>query len=122
MIYFVRPVGLSGPIKIGLASDANKRLKTLEASSPLRLEIIATLEGGKEVECRLHERFLGQQSHYEWFHWSASLQETVDQINAGIFDIEGLPQAKGTAPTQRGRPSSWLPERRHWLTPIEIEA
>jgi hypothetical protein len=115
MIYFVRPIGAYGPVKIGIANDVQQRLNILTAQSPLLLEIAAAMEGGKEIECRLHERFISQQSHYEWFHWSPDLQEVIDAINDGSFDAASLPEARGTAPTQRGKKSLWAPERRAWL-------
>lgn len=116
MIYFVRPKGQSGPIKIGLADDAHRRLRALEANSPMRLELIATFDGGKDVECRFHEHFLPQQAHYEWFHWSSELQGMIDEIRAGAFDVACLKEAETPAPTQRGKPSFWSPDRRPWAT------
>jgi hypothetical protein len=115
VIYFARQTGQRGPIKIGLTQNVDKRLRLLCANCPTPIEFAATIEGGIEIESRFHERFLDQQSHYEWFHWSPELQQTIDDINAGTFDIETLPMARGPAPTQRGRPSHQSPERSRWM-------
>jgi hypothetical protein len=102
VVYFIRAIGMQGPIKIGCSFSPNGRKRTLEAWSPLPLEIIAEIEGGHDIERRFHQRFLSQHKAYEWFHWSPDLQGVIDSIRAGTFDITTLPEANGS-PLEKGK-------------------
>lgn len=90
-VYFVRPIGMSGPIKIGHACDLRNRFSMLEASSPFPLEVVAKVRGGRNLEGRFHALFLEHHSHREWFHHCPAIDKAIDEINAGIFDFEALP-------------------------------
>lgn len=56
MVYFVQPID-GGPIKIGFSGDVPGRIQQLEAHYGCRLAILATMEGGREEEKAIHERF-----------------------------------------------------------------
>lgn len=57
-IYFIRPVGQRGPIKIGCSYLPLDRLRGLCQWSPLPLEVVATCDGQHHgVERRLHLMF-----------------------------------------------------------------
>jgi len=79
LVYFMKPIGQPGPIKIGHSKHTEGRLTTMMAWSPVRLEIIATVAGSYELEKRLHESFAYAHSHGEWFH---AVDELVNGINA----------------------------------------
>lgn len=90
-VYFIRPVGSLGPVKIGCSRSPDGRQKTLETWSPYALKIVATIAGHHELEHRFHARFAHLHERREWFRWEPELQDVIDAINAGAFDIGTLP-------------------------------
>lgn len=96
MIYFIKPIGMRGPIKIGCSRVAYRRLQQLRTWSPLPLELLVEMPGGKVVERQFHDRHADFRSHGEWFHWSPSLQRDIDLIAAGEFDAFVLPALRFT--------------------------
>ena len=91
VVYFIKPVGMAGPIKIGCTTLIRDRMHSLQAWSPVHLELIAELPGSYETERRLHAMFLSTRQRGEWFTWSPELQAVIDQIAAGEFDAQSLP-------------------------------
>jgi hypothetical protein len=84
VVYFMKPIGMDGPIKIGVsANGCEKRLMKLSVWSPFPLEIIGTIPGWTKQEAYLHRRFAGQHSHREWFHSSELLWRTIHRLLAG---------------------------------------
>lgn len=90
-VYFIRPVGMRGPIKVGSSQSPEGRRGTLATWSPFPLEIIAQIEGNSLLERRFHAYFKDTYERREWFGWSPLFDETVAAINAGTFDIAALP-------------------------------
>lgn len=64
-IYFVQSA--AGPIKIGRARRLAFRLKDLQMSSPVKLEVAATVEAPPEREKEYHRQFAEHRLHGEWF-------------------------------------------------------
>lgn len=83
-VYFVRPVGMDGPIKIGCSTNPAARLSVLAAWSPFPLEIIGSVLGGFGEENRLHRRFSDLHTRREWFMSSPLLRETIERILSGV--------------------------------------
>jgi hypothetical protein len=110
-VYFIKAVGMRGPIKIGCSFSPTGRKNGLQAWSPLPLEIIAEIDGGHDIERRFHQRFLETHKAYEWFYWSQDLQDTIEAIRAGTFDIATLPVANGS-PLEKGKTYRGTPESR----------
>jgi hypothetical protein len=90
-VYFLRPVGQSGPIKIGVSKHPITRLTHYLAWSPVPLEIVATIAGDGELERRFHNAFAHLHSHHEWFRADSDLSEMIERIRGGQFDISALP-------------------------------
>lgn len=82
-IYFVRPVGQDGPIKIGCSRWPDNRLLEIAKWSPVPLELIAAAPGDHTLERRLHRKFSKQRSHKEWFLASADLVDGIELVRAG---------------------------------------
>lgn len=82
-IYFIRPVGMIGPIKIGCSRSAGERLETLAVWSPFPLEIIYTEPGNYQLEQRIHRAFADYHSHREWFHPGERLLKAISKLQAG---------------------------------------
>lgn len=99
-IYFLRPVGSNGPIKIGCSSWPEKRLPQYMKWSPVPLEIIGVIDGSKTLEGRIHKHLWRDRLHHEWFDATPSVLEAVHQILAGTFDWSALPE-KGVSYKRR---------------------
>lgn len=78
-IYFVR-VGLDGPIKIGSTTNMKKRLKNLQVSNPIPLNVMSVVPGTERDEQRLHQKFSHLFIQGEWFHPGDDLLEFIDIV------------------------------------------
>lgn len=88
-IYFIKPVGADGPIKIGCSLEPKTRLAALSLQSPMLLETIAFASGGHEVEKALHLMFQVSRSHGEWFHATPELQSFIEIVAAtGVVPLD----------------------------------
>lgn len=83
-VYFMKPVGMEGPIKIGCSEAPEERLLTLAAWSPFPLEVIATIPGNFDLEAKVHNRFAHLHSHKEWFRIGPDLRACVFRLNRGL--------------------------------------
>ena len=83
-IYFVRPVGMDGPIKIGCSANPASRLTVLSAWSPFPLEMIGSVLGDFDDENSLHRRFSDLHTRKEWFMSSPLLRDTIEKILGGM--------------------------------------
>jgi len=90
-VYFIKPIGMDGPVKIGCSDDHKGRLADLMAKSPFPLEVVASVPGDHVLEARLHRLFIASNTHSEWFNWSPELQDVIDAARAGTFEVEALP-------------------------------
>lgn len=99
-IYFLKPVGMSGPIKIGCSRFAKDRILEISRQSPIALEIVCTIPGDGKTEHALHRLFASCHSHLEWFHASPELLEFIDRLNGGVAlsEIVDVAEIKGPHP------------------------
>jgi hypothetical protein len=79
-IYFMKPKGHLGPIKIGTARSPITRLKQIERSSPYRMEIIGAVIGTPRDESFLHRTLWPHHSHGEWFHPNEEVLSAVEKV------------------------------------------
>ena len=75
----------SKAIKIGMAKNLERRLKSLQTSSPAKLELIKSVlvssrEQAQELEKTLHQQFDDLQLTGEWFKAEPSLTQYIDQL------------------------------------------
>jgi hypothetical protein len=83
MIYFLQAGTSEAPVKIGhcagpvSVSTMRSRLKGLQTGSPFKLEVRAMIEGDRQVEEALHQKFAKARTHGEWFRPVASLLELM---------------------------------------------
>jgi len=94
-VYFIKPKGSDWPVKIGCTIDVEKRLKELEKSSPVPLEVAAFVRGGLGLERKLHAYFLHSHSHGEWFFGSLMLARLIEKLRNGVpiedaVDLSGV--------------------------------
>lgn len=97
-VYFIRPVGMESPVKVGCSQSPEGRRGSLATWSPFSLEIIAEIDGDHWLERRFHAYFRDTYQRREWFGWSDRMAAVVAAINAGTFDKSILPE-----PTRIGR-------------------
>lgn len=83
-VYFIRPVGLPGPIKIGCSSGPEFRVEAIQTWSPMKLELAAMVDGDFDLERQLHNCFADLHFHGEWFHAAPRLLAALDSIAAGV--------------------------------------
>lgn len=77
-VYFMRPVGQIGPIKIGCSKLPELRLDTMTIWSPVQLEIVVSVPGTHPQETALHGMFRKHHLHGEWFGASKELLALID--------------------------------------------
>lgn len=70
-------------IKIGMTISVQKRLENLKRASPIKLELIGVIEGGRKKEKELHLRFRGFHIQSEWFEYEKPIQDYIESINRG---------------------------------------
>lgn len=88
-VYFMKPIGMEGPIKIGCTTQVGRRIENIISWSPFPLEIIHEEFGGHDLERKLHVHFSDLRFHHEWFHAGARLLEAISRLKAGetVVDI-----------------------------------
>lgn len=92
IVYFIKPVGMDGPIKIGTSQSPDGRLSTLQTWSPFALEMVACIEGEGNIEGRFHAAFKKHHQRREWFTPADEIKQAIRDINAGRFDLSSLPE------------------------------
>jgi hypothetical protein len=92
VVYFLRPIGARGPVKIGHSVNPEGRLDVYASWSPIPLELVARLSGPRSLERRFHAKFRTSWIHHEWFRWTPELGATLDGINERTFDVSTLPE------------------------------
>lgn len=79
-VYFIKPVGVIGPIKVGCSRTPGSRIMAMATWSPFQLELLACIHGGLDLEKKIHDRFFPYHIRHEWF-------EPVDELVRGIANI-----------------------------------
>jgi len=93
-VYFIRPVGMDGPVKIGFTRSPVARLDQINKWVPWELEIAATVGGTLKTELRFHTLLEAHRMRGEWFHGSPDVLAVVASVAAGTFDLDSLPTAR----------------------------
>lgn len=76
--YFIG--GAEGAIKIGFSVDVASRLRTLRASSPIPLGVLATAPGGATRETAYHYQFAEHRLHGEWFARCPEIEAEIARL------------------------------------------
>lgn len=79
VVYFVWRK-LDGRIKIGTTTNLTRRVSTFRCNFG-RVEVVATLPGGRAMEAELHRRFARAREFGEWFAPDVELVLWVARIN-----------------------------------------
>lgn len=83
-VYFIKPCGLYGPIKIGCSQAPTVRLESYMRWSPLPLELIVAIPGTPGLEANIHSCLSRSHSHLEWFHPTDEVCGLIAKLVAGI--------------------------------------
>lgn len=113
-VYFIKPAGMDGPIKIGCSVLPKSRLENLMVWAPYPLEIIGSIPGSFAIEQMIHRKFADLHSHCEWFNTSPELIEAIRiAIETGSADhIEAMPGGRSI----KSKKKELTPDRRLYLS------
>lgn len=101
MIYFIRPAGEAGPVKVGATKrPVAKRLREMQRHSPVPLELAATAEGDFVIERRLHILLAAHHLYGEWFAACPLVDSILAHAVAGTLDQVDLPPS-GVCPFRK---------------------
>lgn len=81
-LYFIETECAERHIKIGIAANAKARLNKLQMCCPYKLNILAVIPGKSHMEKELHQRFVADRLHGEWFRRSDALLAVIDELVA----------------------------------------
>lgn len=79
--YFIG--GEVGYIKIGYSIDPIARLRSIQASSPIKLSILALASGGPFRESAYHQQFYEFRQHGEWFERCPEILAEITRLSEG---------------------------------------
>ena len=83
-VYFIKPVGMAGPIKIGCSSRPSERAYMMTLFSPVKLEVALKIPWSFDLEKNIHLCFADCHSHGEWFHPIPRLLKAIDDMAMGV--------------------------------------
>lgn len=75
-LYFIAGAGL---IKIGVSTNLTSRLRAIRNSSPVPVELIASIPGGSALEGILHSKFAKYRRHGEWFEDCDEIRQYISR-------------------------------------------
>lgn len=75
--------------KIGCSGDLPYRLYSIQLMSPVRLEVLWSCEGGRDLERALHARFALYRSHGEWFTFPQDPVQEVQEAATTLMSALG---------------------------------
>lgn len=90
-VYFIQ-VGDQGPVKIGRATDPERRIAALQTGSPEDLHLRDVIPGAAPLEAAMHQRFAPARIRGEWFGaeylpvilvYASGLAESAIQVYEG---------------------------------------
>lgn len=117
-LYFIKPVGMDGPIKIGCSKEPEHRLQGLAYWSPVPLEIMAFVPGSFDLERNVHQCFADAHSHKEWFHAIPRLVAAIAAIKAGmpVSEAIDLKDRRGKIVHRPSGGGAWSPAIRSYMS------
>jgi len=77
-------------IKIGVSVNVQRRVYNMTTAHPEGFDILAVIDGGKETESYLHERFSRDRVLREWFKPTDGLYRLISEIER--IGIHALPE------------------------------
>ncbi|MGV2914699.1 GIY-YIG nuclease family protein [Streptomyces alfalfae] len=113
VVYVIGP-DAGQTVKIGFSNRVPHRLRQIQAMSPLKLDILWSTPGDRNLEGILHERFRSHRSHGEWF----TFPEALDPVRCVQNVVDVLQYARrpdGSYTSWADAPMCGPENRRYWL-------
>ena len=73
MFVYVLQAGLNGPIKVGYSAHLKTRMRTLATGAFDALRVLRVIEGSRDTERWMHERFAASWRQGEWFDFHSDM-------------------------------------------------
>lgn len=108
-VYFIEGA-TSGAIKIGTTKNLHARMSSMQTASVEPLTVLGTVNGGVDLERKLHMEFAGQRVRGEWFRSTPELRARIKEL---CSEVKLLRRMK--APS--ADPHTVL--ARHWAEEVE---
>jgi hypothetical protein len=70
----------SGLVKIGITTNLTSRIRSIRNSSPVALDLLATMPGHTVLEGMVHSRFSHLRRHGEWFEDQGEIREYIASL------------------------------------------
>lgn len=112
-VYFIRPVGMDGPVKIGCSGLLQDRMRSLATWSPFPLEIAAVAPGDLKTERQVHHAFADLHSHHEWFRADPRITDCIEKLRSGVPLADAVDLTRPAVKRALGR-APWPPSSRIW--------
>lgn len=71
-VYFARAEGTDF-VKIGYASNVERRMRHLQAGCPYKLTVVRVVDGDRIAEAAYHQEFADDRIDREWFRWNPAM-------------------------------------------------
>jgi hypothetical protein len=84
-VYYARRS--DGAIKIGMSMNINARMASLRTVAPV--ELLASHDGGREAERKMHKRFAAHRLDGEWFSPAPELLDHIAGLTKDVVDDVG---------------------------------
>jgi hypothetical protein len=110
-VYFIKPIGFEGPVKIGWSHSPDSRLENLMGWSPFPLEIAISIPGSMKLEKNIHECLHSSHSHREWFHPTQDVLSLVWKLKLGTPIHEAI-DLSNRQKIVKPNASAWTDENR----------
>lgn len=117
-VYFLRPVGAEGPVKIGCSMTPERRLSNLMTWAPVPLEIAATVPGSRALEHNVHQCFADLHSHREWFRAHQRITDVIEGLRAGkpLHSVLDLNDRRGSIRPSKAGAAGWTDATRGYMS------
>lgn len=86
VVYFIQSIEGNGLIKIGFSNNPLRRLKEIQRHSPIELRIVAMVNGNRELEAELHNRFSKYRKYGEWFEPSQEILQFIINSTESLLE------------------------------------
>lgn len=95
-LQFVYFLECDGKIKIGVTRNLKQRMASLKTAASSKIELIAAVEGGADVERALHRKLQPHRLEGEWFRDCAEVRVAIQNClnNFRGVDVEASPKGK----------------------------
>jgi hypothetical protein len=94
VVYFIRA---GDAVKIGHTKNVPSRLRALATASAVRLQVLATVPGGRDREDREHQRWSHLRIRGEWFRADEGLLRYAQDLATGPRVVELSPAQRAQA-------------------------